>query len=114
MEVNVEVRDGVIILKPNGRIIGVASGQFQQVIKNLLQDAPDSPRFLFNFADVSRMDSTGLGALIGLHVSIVPKGGRIGVVNTNGAINDLLVIGRVITIFEQFASEDEAIEMLQG
>jgi anti-anti-sigma factor len=114
MDINVETRDGVIILKLGGRIVGIAGGELRQVIEEQLKDAPASPKFLFDFADVSRMDSSGLGTLIGLHVSVARKGGRIGVINVSNNINNLLVIGRLITIFEHFDSEGEALAALQG
>ena len=113
MDINVENRDGVIILKLGGRIVGIAGGELRQVIEEQLQDASESPKFLFDFADVSRMDSSGLGTLIGLHVSVARKGGRIGVINVSNNINNLLVIGRLITIFEHFDSEADALAALQ-
>ena len=112
MDVNVEHKEGVIILRLGGRIVGIAGGELRQVIEQLLVDAPASPRFLFDFADVSRMDSSGLGTLIGLHVSIARKEGRIGVINVSRSINNLLVMGRLITTFERFDNEDEAIAAL--
>ncbi len=113
MDVNVEHRDGVIVLKLGGRIVGIAGGELRQIIEEQLENAPDSPKFLFDFADVSRMDSSGIGTLIGLHVSVARKNGRIGVINVSNTINNLLVIGRLITIFEHFDSEDAAISALQ-
>ena len=88
--------------------MGIAGGELRQVIEEQLKDAPGSPKFLFDFADVSRMDSSGLGTLIGLHVSVARQGGRIGVINVSNNINNLLVIGRLITIFEHFDSENDA------
>ena len=114
MDVNVTVRDGVIILKPYGRIIGAAGSELGQVIKAHLPDAFETPKFLFDFADVARMDSTGLGALVGLHVTIVQQGGRIGVINVNKPIDQLLAMGKLLTVFEQFDSEAEAIADLQA
>ena len=114
MDINVETRNGVIVLKLGGRIVGIAGGELRQVIEEQLQDAAESPKFLFDFADVSRMDSSGLGTLIGLHVSVARKSGRIGVINVSNNINNLLVIGRLITIFEHFNSEGEALAALQG
>ncbi len=114
MDINIGRRDGVVILKLGGKIVGIAGGELRQVIEEQLADASESPKFLFDFSDVSRMDSSGLGTLIGLHVSVARKGGRIGVINVSNSINNLLVIGRLITIFEHFDSEDEAIASLQG
>ena len=114
MEVNVKIRDGIIILKPNGRIIGVAGSELGEMIQAQLPDASEPPKFLFDFADVSRMDSTGLGALIGLHVTIAQQGGRIGVINVSKPIDHLLALGKLITVFEYFDSEAEAIAGLRA
>lgn len=114
MDVNVERRNGVIVLKLGGRIIGVAGGELRQVIEEQLQETTEAPKFLFDFANVSRMDSSGLGTLIGLHVTVARKGGRIGVINVSNSINNLLIIGRLIAIFEHFDSEEEAIAALRG
>ena len=113
MDVNVERIDGVIVLRLGGRIVGIAGGELRQAIEEQLQDAPESPKFLFDFAEVSRMDSSGLGTLIGLHVSIARKGGRIGVINVSNTINNLLIIGRLVYTFERFESEEEAIAALK-
>ena len=113
MEVNVRIRDSVIILKPDGRIIGIVVDELRQLIETHLQNTSDSPKFLFDFADVSRIDSTGLGTLIGLYVSIVRRVGRVGVINVNKALNNLLTIGR-ITLLEHFDSEAVAVAKLQG
>ena len=114
MEVNVTIRDGVIILKPVGRIIGVTANELGQAIEAHLSDASESPKFLFDFADVPRLDSSGLGKLMALHVSIARKGGRIGVINVNKPIDHRLAIGSPIAIFEHFDSEAEAIVDLRA
>ena len=114
MEVNVKIRDGVIILKPNGKIIGIAGGELRQVMEAQLKDASESPRFLLDFVDVPLMDSIGLGTLLAFYESVTQKGGRIGVINLNNALNNLLAMVNLITIFEHFDSEAEAIAELQG
>ena len=95
-------------------LIGVAGSELGEVIKAQLPDASESPKFLFDFADVSRMDSTGLGALIGLHITIAQQGGRIGVINVSKPIDYLLEMGKLITVFEHFDSEAEAIVDLRA
>ena len=114
MEVNVTIKDGVIILKPVGRIMGVTANELGQAIEAHLSDASESPKFLFDFADVPRLDSSGLGKLMALHVSIVCKGGRIGVINVNKPIDHRLTIRSPIAIFEHFDSEAEAIAGLRA
>ncbi len=112
MDVDIRQRDGVTIVKPNGRIIGSASVDLREAMDAQLAVASDAPKFLIDFADVGRMDSSGLGTLVGLHVSVARKGGRIGIINVGTSIRNLIVMARLITLFEHFDSEDEAIAAL--
>ena len=75
MAVDVRQRDDVVILKPKGKIIGRSVRDLSKAINDESAKISDSPKFLFDFADVSMMDSSGLGTLLGAHVSIVQKGG---------------------------------------
>lgn len=45
MDVIVEHRDGVIVLKLSGRIVGVAGGELRKVIEEQLQSVSGSPNF---------------------------------------------------------------------
>ena len=114
MEVSIRHRDGVIVVKLSGRIIGAAGGELRQVINEELVKVSGAPKFVFDFADVPMVDSSGLGTLVGTHVSIARKGGRIGVINVGTSIKNLIVMGRLITIFEHFNSEDEAVAALSA
>ena len=112
MKVNVSHRDNVIILTPNGKIIGPAVSDLRKTIDEQLANVSDSPKFLIDFADVSMLDSSGLGTLMGTHVSVVRKNGRIAVINVGANIKNLIVRSRLISVFEHFDSEDEAITSL--
>ena len=63
MKVDVKIIDDVIVLKPNERLIGIASGELGEVIKAQLEAAAAPLAFLFDFADVPRIDSSGLGGV---------------------------------------------------
>ncbi len=75
--------------------MGEASAAFGQVIEAQRQEASEPLKFLFDFADVTQIDSSGLGKLIGLHISIAQKGGRVGVINVSKTIDDLLALTRL-------------------
>lgn len=112
MKINVSHRDDVIILTPNGKIIGPAVSDLRKTIDEQLANVSDSPKFLIDFTDVSMLDSSGLGTLMGTHVSVVRKNGRIAVINVGANIKNLIVRSRLISVFEHFDSEDEAIASL--
>lgn len=67
----------------------------------------------FRFHDVKMMDSSGLGTLMEVHMSVTQKGGRIGIINVGTHINNLLVMSHLISHFEHFDSENEAILALR-
>ena len=59
------------------------------------------------------IDSSGLGTLLGAHVSILQKGGRVAVINVSEKnVKSLIIRSRLISTFEHFDSEDEAIAAL--
>ncbi len=114
MEIHVKNRDGVIVMKPIGRIIGPASNAFKHAIIDEIKGSTESPNFVFDFAGVSRIDSVGIGALVGLHVLITQRGGQVGVINISNHISSTFVMTKLITTFKHFISENEAIVNLRG
>ena len=113
MEIQVKNRDGVIVIKPVGRIIGSASNEFRGAIIDQIKGSTESPNFVFDFAGVSRIDSVGIGVLVGLQVSIAQRGGQVGIINLSKNIRNTFVIAKLITTFRHFNSEDEAIVNLR-
>ena len=105
MVIQVKNRDGVIVLKPIGKIIGLASAEFRAAIIDELKGSTQSPNFVFDFGDVSRIDSVGIGVLVGLHVSIAQRGGQVGIINVGDNIRNVFVIAKLITTFHHFNSE---------
>lgn len=112
MAIDVTQKDGVIVLKPSGKLIGSAVSELRKTIDDELPDSGENLRLLIDFADVSMMDSSGLGTLMGTHVSIAKKGGRIGIINVGTNIKNLIIRSRLISTFEHFDSENEAVTAL--
>ncbi len=113
MEIDIYKRNDIIYLKPDGKLIGSASTELRQKIYHFLSD-DEAPKFLINFADVTLVDSSSLGALMEAHLSITKKGGRIAVINVSKHIKSLIVRSRLINTFEHFESENEAVSALQS
>lgn len=64
---------------------------------------------VLNLAQVSYLDSAGLGELASAYATATRDGGHLKMVNLTTKIHDLLVITRLVTLFETFDSEDEAV-----
>ena len=113
MEVQVTNREGVIVVKPIGRIVGPASNAFRRAIIDQITGSFESPNFVFDFSSVSRIDSVGIGVLVGLQVSIAQRGGQVGIINLSKNIRNTFVMTKLITTFKHFISEEQAIVNLQ-
>ena len=74
MTTKVRKENGIAILEPNGKIIGTASSELWDVLSPQIE-ASDTPRILINFENVSRVDSSGLGALMGARARCRTKKG---------------------------------------
>ena len=113
MKVNIRRTDDVVIFDFQGKIIGNDGIQIQEWVAEQIATSGTS-KLLFNLADVSMMDSIGLGALVDAHCSAQGKGGRIGVINVGKNVRNLLVITKLIMVLEYFDSEARAVASLSS
>ncbi len=67
-------------------------------------------KLLLNMAEVPYMDSAGLSELVRCFVAIGKRGGRLGLFDLTRKVNDLLTIAKLLTVFETFDSEAEAVK----
>ena len=114
MAVNVRHREGVVILELSGKIFGPAALEFKRVFEEQIDSCTGTPKFLVDFADVTIMGSSGLGALTGAYVSVDKKGGLVAIVNVGINIQNLMIRSKLVEQFEPFDSEEEAIEALNA
>ena len=64
---------------------------------------------LVNLGGVTTMDSAGLGELVGAYTTVAKAGGSMKLVNLTKRLHDLLSITKLVTIFDTFDSEQEAL-----
>jgi anti-sigma B factor antagonist len=108
MDIKERVVKGVSILDLSGKIVlGEGDVQVKERIKDLMADG--QRRVLLNLAEVNYIDSAGLGTLISSYTTAKREGGSLKLVNLTKRIQDLLAITKLITVFETFDSEAEAL-----
>jgi anti-sigma B factor antagonist len=66
-------------------------------------------RFVLDLGHVRYIDSAGLGELIHAFAAVKNRGGAMKLMNLTKRVNDLLVLTRLLTVFESFDSEAEAL-----
>jgi anti-anti-sigma factor len=71
-------------------------------------------QIILNLGDVTSVDSGGLGELVRTHTSAKNKGGAVKVANLPKRIQDLLIMTRLVTVFDTFDNEAAAIKSFGG
>jgi anti-sigma B factor antagonist len=62
-----------------------------------------------NLAEVSYVDSAGLGELVQASATTAKNGGKLKLANVTKRLKDLLAITKLLTVFDSYESEAEAI-----
>ena len=66
-------------------------------------------KIVLNLADVPYLDSAGLGEVVRAYTTVSRQGGALKLLGLTKRITDLLAITKLLTVFETFDSEDEAV-----
>jgi len=113
VKIKEEIKDGIKVIRLSGKVI---SGPDLMELKTVFQNAVDNAEgnVLLDLGHVAWMDSSGLGVLVSGHTSLARKGNRMAILNTTKKIHELFIITKLITIFETFTSEDEALASLKA
>lgn len=113
MATQIRQQDGITIVEPSGKIVGSAVSELREVLAAQIE-ASDAPRILINLEQVNMIDSSGLGSLVEARTRAARKDGRIGVVNVGNHIRNLIVLSRIVSLFEHFDSEADGISGLSS
>ena len=102
----------VVILDLSGKItIGEGSVQLRDAVEKLLEAGRN--RIVLNLAGVSYVDSSGIGELVSRYTTTKNTGGRLKLLNLPKKIKDLLMITKLLTVFEIYEDEQAALESFQ-
>ena len=113
MAITVSEKEGVVIFRLIGKIISPGIKEISKTVEETVETHASPPRLVFDFKDVTGMDSSGLGVLMKVYADIHPRGGEIAVVNVNKHVKNLIVMARLITVFKNFDSEEDAVAALR-
>lgn len=101
--------DEVTVLDLSGKItIGEGSVQLREAVRQLLESG--NKRILLNLGDVSYVDSSGIGELVSSYTTVNKQQGSLKLLNLTKKIQDLLMITKLLTVFETFDNEETAIK----
>ena len=113
MKIVEENKGAVRVIRLGGKVI---SGPDLMEVKTAFESAVnnDYRKIIVDLGGVSWMDSSGLGVLVSGHTTVSRAGGRMVILNATKKINELFIITKLITVFETFNDETEALAALEG
>ena len=98
----------VTVLDVSGQITFTQGDQvFKDKIHSLVHQGHKN--ILVNMANVTHVDSAGLGELVGAYTTVTRAGGSMKLVNLTKKLTDLLTITKLLTVFDTYESEQEAL-----
>ena len=99
----------VIIVSFSGRLtLGEGTHALRKYIRNLVIGG-GSRKILLNMADVTQIDSSGLGELVVAYTAITNAGGEMKLLSLTKHAHDLLENTKLCTVFEAFEDEASAV-----
>lgn len=113
MNVAVRRKGKVAILDISGRVvIGEALYTLRSTIREVLNEG--FKYILINMAGVNYVDSSGIGELVSGYTTVSTQGGRLRLVKTTERVTNLLHMTKLLTVFECFTSERDALKSFEA
>jgi anti-sigma B factor antagonist len=101
-------KDGILVVDCSGRIVfGEESSLLRDSVKKAISE---NNRVVLNLGEVNYIDSGGLGTLVALCATAQNAGGTIKLANLTKRVGDLLQVTKLLTVFDVYNSEAEAID----
>ena len=109
MEIVERTVNEVTVLDLKGKMtLGEGDELLKDKINTLLADG--KKKLVLNLEGVPYIDSAGLGEIVRTFTTVSRQGGKLKLLNLTKRIEDLLSITKLLTVFETFESEPEAIK----
>jgi len=108
LEVTERQAGDVTILDMSGAVrMGEGSIQLRNAIRGLVDGG--KKKILLNLRSVKNIDSSGIGELIANYTTVSRDGGQLKLLNLTEKIQNLLVITKLLTVFDAYDNEAEAL-----
>jgi anti-sigma B factor antagonist len=107
MIINERRLNDITVMDLDGKFVLGGEAEFKKYVSAKIK-AGDR-KLIVNLARVNYMDSSGLGELVAGYIAMQRVSGHIKLLHINNRVNNLLVVTKLLTVFETFDSESAAI-----
>ena len=113
MDISERTSGNVTLVDLNGKLtLGDPTQRLHDKVNSLIQQGRKN--IVLNLAEVTAVDSGGLGELVRTLTTMHKHGGSLKVANLPRRVHDLLVMTRLVTIFDTFEDEGTAVKSFAG
>ena len=108
MQIEQRALGDVVVLDLKGRVtLGEGDELLKDKVNSLINQG--QKKVVLNLAEVPYIDSAGLGDIVRTYTTVSRQGGSLKLLNLTKRITDLLSITKLLTVFETFESENDAV-----
>ncbi len=108
MEIHTRTIGDVHVLDLSGKItLGAATIAIRHTVSDLL--ANGGRKIVLNLKEVNYIDSSGIGELLRTYITVTGEGKQLKLLNLTAKIRELLVITKLLTVFQVFENEQSAV-----
>jgi anti-sigma B factor antagonist len=109
MKIKVNERYEAVVIELKGNVMGGDDTKdFNDLLHKLIDEGKKN--IIVDLADVKFMNSSGLGMMIGGLTTMKKAGGNLKLARVTEKIESLLIITKLITIFESYDNIDAAVK----
>jgi len=103
------LKRGVLIVRVEGELDMHVANQFRECVDNALT-VSGVQHVLLNFKDVTFIDSSGLGVILGRYKRIHASGGNVLIAHIQSQVLQIFELSGLLQIMKLYSSEAEALE----
>ena len=108
MQIEERAVGDVVVLDLQGKItLGEGDELLKDKVNSLVNQG--KKKIVLNLAGVPYIDSAGLGEIVRTYTTVSRQQGTLKLLNLTKRITDLLLITKLLTVFETFDSENDAV-----
>ncbi len=108
MKIETRTIGDVKVLDCSGKItLGEGTMTVRNTVRDILKG--NGKKIILNLADVSYIDSSGIGELVSTYTTVTNTGGQLKLLNLTKKIQELLAITKLLTVFQVFDNEQSAL-----
>lgn len=109
MDIAQRAAGDVMVVDVNGQIrLGEGDVLLRDKLQSLIQQG--HKQLVLNLAGVSYIDSSGLGEIAHAYVTVTRQGGQLKLAGLTKRLHDLLTITKLLTVFDAYDTDVEAVD----